>query len=132
MDPDAAQQAAQLAANRRLNKTISNLPKFYGMAKDAITAENLIDHIDASIRLLAWTPEMAFDYFLMALHSDGETWVKLIQDQETWDIKLLFKAWFGKKMDMAKIGTVLDNLKMDPNDHVRQFAAKMNSNFSQL
>jgi hypothetical protein len=35
-------------------------------------------------------------------------------------------------MDVAKIGQVLDNLKMDPNEHVSQFAAKMNTNFSQL
>ena len=35
-------------------------------------------------------------------------------------------------MDVAKIGTVLDNLKMDPQDHVDEYAAKMNSNFSQL
>jgi len=35
-------------------------------------------------------------------------------------------------MDVAKIGTVLDNLKMDPQDLVDEYAAKMNSNFSQL
>ena len=35
-------------------------------------------------------------------------------------------------MDVAKVGTALDNLKMDPNDHVDEFATKMNSNFSQL
>jgi len=35
-------------------------------------------------------------------------------------------------MDVAKIGQVLDNLKMDSNEHVSQFAAKMNTNFSQL
>jgi hypothetical protein len=35
-------------------------------------------------------------------------------------------------MDVAKIGQVLDNLKMDPNKHVSQFAAKMNTNFRQL
>ncbi len=27
-------------------------------------------------------------------------------------------------MDVAKIGQVLDNLKMDPNEHVDSFAAK--------
>jgi hypothetical protein len=65
MDPDAAaaQLGAQQAANRRLNETILDLPKFYGTAKDTITAENLINCIDASIRLLAWSPGMAFDYF---------------------------------------------------------------------
>jgi len=52
---------------------------------------------------------MAFDYFRRALHSDAETWLKLIRDtkdgyEETWDfIKLLFKARFGKKMDVAKV-----------------------------
>ncbi len=52
---------------------------------------------------------------------------------ETWDfIKPLFKTRFGKKMDVAKIGQVLDNLKMDPNEHVDNFAAKLNTNFSQL
>ena len=34
-------------------------------------------------------------------------------------------------MDVVKIRSVLDNLKMDPNYHVNDFAAKMNSNFSQ-
>jgi len=48
MDPDVAQQAAQLAANHRLNETISDLPKFYGTAKDTVSAENLIDGIDVS------------------------------------------------------------------------------------
>ncbi len=63
----------------------------------------------------------------MALHSDTETWLKLIKDtqdgfQDTWDfIKPLFKAQFGKKMDVAKVGQVLNDLKMDPNDHVSQF-----------
>jgi len=134
----AAQQAAQQAANRRLNETILDLPKFYGTAKDTVSAENLIDRIDASIATLAWTQPMAFNYFQMALHSDAETWLKLIRDteegfQEQWDfIKLLFKVRFGKKMDVAKIRQVLDNLKMDPNEHVDQFAAKMNTNFSQL
>jgi len=134
----AAQQAAQLAANRRLNETISDLPKFYGTAKDTVSAENLIDRIDASIATLAWTQPMAFNYFKMALHSNAETWLKLIKDtedgfQEQWDfIKPLFKARFGKKMDVTKIGQVLENLKMDPNEHVDQFAAKMNTNFSQL
>jgi len=33
---------------------------------------------------------------------------------------------------VAKIGQVLDNLKMDPNEHISHFAAKMNMNFSQL
>ncbi len=81
---------------------------------------------------------MAFDYFHMAPHLDAKTWVQLILDtknifQETWDfIKPLFKERFGKKMDLAKIGTVLDKLKMDPNDYACQFLAKMNSNFSQL
>jgi len=135
MDPEAVQHASQLAANRRLKETISDLPKFYGTAKDTVSAENLIDRIDALIQKLACTPEMAFR---MALHSDGETWLKLIRDtkdgfQESWDfIKPLFEALFGKKMDVAKIGTVLDNLKIEPNDHVSQFAAKMNDNFSQL
>ncbi len=49
MDPDAAQaaqQAAQQATNNQLNETILDLPKFYGMAKDTVTAENLIDRID--------------------------------------------------------------------------------------
>ncbi len=78
----AAQQAAQLAANRWLNETISDLPKFYGTAKDTVSAENLIDRIDASIATLAWTQPMAFNYFKMALHSDAETWLKLIKDTE--------------------------------------------------
>jgi len=134
----AAQQAAQLAANCWLNETISDLPKFYGTAKDTVSAENVIDRIDASIATLAWTQPMAFNYFKMALHSDSETWLKLIKDtedcfQEQWDfIKPLFKARFGKKMDVAKIGQVLENLKMDPNEHVDHFAAKINTNFSQL
>ncbi len=138
MDPDAAQQVAQLAAYCRLNATISDLPKIYGTAKDIVSAENLIDRINASISTLAWTPEMANNYFRMALHSNSETWLKLIKDtedgfQESWDfVKPLFKTRFGRKMDVAKIGSVLDNLKMDPNEHVSQFATKMNSHFSQL
>ena len=55
----AAQAAAAAAANRRLNETISDLPKFYGTSKDTITAENLIDRIDSSIGALAWTQNMA-------------------------------------------------------------------------
>jgi hypothetical protein len=35
-------------------------------------------------------------------------------------------------MDVAKVGTVLDNLKVDPNEPVMEFAAKMNSTFTQL
>jgi len=133
MDP-AAQAAAQQADNRQLNKTILELPKFYGTSKDTVSAENLIDRIDASIATLTWTQPMAFNYFRMALHSDAEMWLKLIRDteegfQDQWDfIKPLFKARFGKKMDVAKIGQVLDNL----NEQVSQFAAKMNTNFSQL
>jgi len=51
----------------------------------------------------------------------------------SWDyIKPLFKERFGKKMDVAKIVMVLDNLKMDPNNPVDEFAAKRNANFSQL
>jgi len=135
---DTALQAAQQAANRRLNETISDLPKFYSPAKDTVTAENLIHRNDASIHSLAWSPEMAYDYFRMALHSSAENWIKLIREtepefQKSWDfVKPLFKERFGKHMDVAKIGTVLDNLKMDPQDHVDEFAAKMNSNFSQL
>ena len=134
----AAQAAAQAAANRRLNETISDLPKFYGTAKDTVSAENLADRIDASIATLAWTQPMAYNYFKMALHSDAETWLKLMKETEDgfleqWDfIKPLFKARFGKKMDVAKIGQVLDNLKMDPQEHVSKFAAKLNTNFSQL
>jgi len=76
------------------------------MAKDTVSAKNLIDLIDASIGTLAWTLEIAFNYFRMALHSDAETWLKLIRDtkdgfQESWDfIKPLFKVRFGKKMDV--------------------------------
>jgi len=44
-DPDAAQQAAQQAANRRMIETILDLPKFYGTTKDTVTADNLIEHI---------------------------------------------------------------------------------------
>jgi hypothetical protein len=133
-----AQAAAQAAANRWLNDTISDLPKFYGTAKDTVSAENLVDRSDASIATLAWTQAMAYNYFKMALYSDAETWLKLMKETEDgfleqWDfVKPLFKARFGKKMDVAKIGQVLDNLKMDPNEHVSQFAAKLNTNFSQL
>jgi len=138
MDTDAAQQAAQQAANCLLNETISNLPKVYGTAKDTVTAENLINHINASVHALAWTPGMAYDYSRMALHSSAENWIKLVQEtdeefQPLWDyIKLQFKEHFGKKMDVAKVGSVLDNLKMDPNEPFMEFAAKMNTNFSQL
>jgi hypothetical protein len=137
MDP-AAQQAAQQAANCLLNETISDLPKFYGTAKDTVSEGNLIDCIDAAIPMLAWTHTIAFNYFRMALHSNAETWLKLIKDTENgfleqcYFIKPLFKVRFGKKMDVAKIGQVLDNLKMDPNEQVSQFATKMNTNFSQL
>ncbi len=81
---------------------------------------------------------MAYDYFQMSLHYYAEHWIKLIRETnkdfvKTWDfIKPLFKAWFGKKMDVSKVGKVLDNLKMDSKDHVSVFAAKMNNNFSQL
>lgn len=60
---------------------------------------------------------MAFDYFHMALHSNTKNWIKLVHEtdeefQPKWDfIKLLFKTRFGKKMDVAKVGTVLDDLK---------------------
>ena len=134
----AAQAAAQAAANRRLNETISDLPKFYGTEKDTVSAENLADRIDASIATLAWTQPMAYNYFKMALHSKAETWLKMMKETEDgfldhWDfVKPLFKARFGKKMDVAKIGQVLDNLKMEPNEHVSDFAAKLNTNFSQL
>jgi len=49
MQQNEAQQAAQQAANRWLNETILDLPKFYGTTKDTATAENLIDRINASI-----------------------------------------------------------------------------------
>ncbi len=110
MDPKAAQQAAQQAANRLLNETILDLPKFNGTAKDTVTAENLIDCIDASIHALAWMPEMAYNYFRMALHSSAENWIKLVCETKpeflpSWDfIKPLFKERFGKRMDVAKIG----------------------------
>jgi hypothetical protein len=42
MVDDAAQQAAQQAANRLLNETILDLPKFYSTAEDTVTAKNLI------------------------------------------------------------------------------------------
>jgi hypothetical protein len=94
----AAQAAAQAAANRRLNETISDLPKFYGTAKDTVSAKNLADRIDSSIATLAWTQPMAYNYFKMALHSDAENWLKMVKETEdgyaeTWDfIKPLFKA----------------------------------------
>jgi len=100
--------------------------------------ENLIDCINAFIHTLAWTPQMAFDYFRMVLHSSAENWIKLVCEtkeefQPSWNyIKPLFKERFGKKMVVAKIGTVLDNLKMDPNDLMDEFSAKMNANFCQL
>ena len=61
---------------------------------------------------------MAFDFFCNALHSNVEDWIKMAREtnaqyQATWDfIKLRF-AHFCKHMDFAKVGTVLDNLKMD-------------------
>jgi len=51
----------------------------------------------------------------MALHSSAENWIKLVKEtdeefQPTWDyIKPLFKELFGKKMDVAKVGTVLES-----------------------
>ncbi len=122
VDRDAA-DTAQQAANCQLNETISNLPKFYGNTKDTITADNLIERIDASVDALAWTPSMAYNYFRMSLHSYEEHWIKLIPETnedfvKTWDfIKPLFKARFGKKMDVSKVGTVLENLKMDSNEN---------------
>jgi len=108
------------------------------MVWTGVKCGKVLPFVSGSIATLAWTPQMAYNYFRMALHSEAETWLKLIKDteegfKEQWDfIKPLFKARFGKKMDVAKIGQVLDNLKMDPNEHVSQFAAKMNTNFSQL
>jgi hypothetical protein len=134
----AAQAAAQQAANRRLNETISDLPKFYGTSKDTISAENLIDRVDSSVHALGWTPAMAFEFFRMALHSDAEEWIKCIREtsinyEATWDfIKPLFKARFGKKMDVAKCNTILENIKQQPDEHPVKFAARLNSAFSQL
>ena len=134
----AALAAARQAANRRLNDTISDLPKFYGTSKDTITAENLIDRIDSSINSLAWTQQMAFDFFRMTLHATAEDWIKMVREtnadyQTTWEyIKPLFKKDFGKKMDVAKVSNVLDNLKMDPSEPVMKYATRMNNSFSQL
>ncbi len=81
---------------------------------------------------------MAYNYFHMGLHSNAKAWVNLVcktnkEFHPPLDfIKLLFKTRFGKKMHVAKVGTVLNNLKMDPNEPVMEFAAKLNSNFSQL
>ena len=134
----AALAAARQAANRRLNDTISDLPKFYGTSKDTITAENLIDRSDSSINSLAWTQQMAFDFFRMTLHATAEDWIKMVREtnadyQTTWEyIKPLFKKDFGKKMDVAKVSNVLDNLKMDPSEPVMKYATRMNNSFSQL
>jgi hypothetical protein len=90
--------------------------KYYRTAKDTIAAENLIDCINASNNALAWRTAMPFNYFRMALHSSAENWIKLFCEtkpefQTTWNfIKPLFKEGFGKKLDVAKIGIVLDNL----------------------
>ncbi len=78
MDLNAAQLAVQHAANCQLNKTISDLPKLYGTAKDIVRVENLHDHIDALIHAFAWTQEMAFNYFRMALQSSDEIWITLV------------------------------------------------------
>jgi hypothetical protein len=42
MADTAAKQAAQPAAICHLNKTISDLSKFYGMAKDTVMCKSLI------------------------------------------------------------------------------------------
>jgi hypothetical protein len=130
MADDAAHQVAQQSANCRLNQIMSDLPKFYSTAKKTVTKENLIDRINASIHTLAWTPEMAYNYFRMALQPSAENWIIWVHEivekfPPSWNfIKPLFKERFRKKIDIAKIGTVLDNLKMDRNDHVNEFAAK--------
>jgi hypothetical protein len=96
-----------------LNETISDLPKLYSKTKDTVTAENLIDLINASVYALGWTLAMVFNYFRMALHSNTKDWIKLVCETEvqfeaTWDfIKPLFKTRFRKKMEVAKGGTVL-------------------------
>ena len=48
----AAQAAAQAAANRRLNETISDLPKFYGTTKDTVSAET--SQIASMLPSLRW------------------------------------------------------------------------------
>ncbi len=59
-----------------------------------------------------------YNYFPMALHSKAKNWIKFVCEtdkefQPTWDfIKPQFKIRFGKKMDVAKVRTVLDNLKI--------------------
>jgi len=86
---------------------------------------------------LEWTLEMTYNYFRMALHSDAEDWIKYVRETNAnfaptcIFIKPLFKLHFGKHMDVAKIGTVLEatNLKMDP---VMKLAVKISSNFSQV
>ena len=113
-----ANKAAQAADNQRLNDTISDLPKFYGTSKDTITAKNLINCIDSSVLALGWTQNLAFEFFRMALNSEAKEWIKLVRKTNAeyataWDfIKPLFKSRFGKRMDVAKVGTVLENLKM--------------------
>ncbi len=62
MDPDAAQQAAQQAANCQSNETLLDMPKFYGTTKDTVTEDNHIERIDASVNALAWTQGMAFNF----------------------------------------------------------------------
>jgi hypothetical protein len=57
---------------------VKQLPILYGTVKDTVTADNLIDHIYASVYTFGWTAGLAYDYFQMALHSNAENWIKLV------------------------------------------------------
>jgi len=127
--------AAQAAANRRLTETISDLPKFYGSSKDTISAETLISRIDSSIISLGWTPQQAYNFFKIALHADAEKWMNMITRDEDfvadWDVvKPLFRARFGKKMDVSKVAGVLTDLKMKPDENTDGYAARIDEKFS--
>lgn len=130
--------AAEAPNVRRMNDHISDMPVFYGTAKDTITADHLINRMDASQAAVGWNDQQAYNYFIYALHSKAEEWLLMVQDtnanfNKTWTfIKPLFKQRFGSKIDESKIATTISDIKQHQDEDPDSFASRLSKQFSQI
>ena len=60
---------------RRWNDSLSDLPAFHSTKKDTITAESIVNRVEAAALALAWDDAATFNnFFSLAMCSNGETW----------------------------------------------------------
>jgi hypothetical protein len=133
-----AAPAAENPNVRRYNDQVSDLPHYFGSAKDTMSAQTLIDRVETAKGALGWSEVQAYQFFKNTLQENAQDWVKMIKLIDpgytaTWAwISTQFKKHYGDTIDETKVYLMCKDLAMKTDENPRDFMIRFAKSWGQI